>query len=1152
MTPLGVPESAGPTVRAALEACRRYLRRRGGGGALLLGVGVAAAALPVGFVMAGAGGWRPGSVGPLLLVLVAGVGGVAAAGWILLRLGRVTEEESLVRRMEEAAGLPEGRLRAQLELDDASAPGGGGGPPGGTSAGLVASGRARLAPSLSLPPERLSGRAAVESRRLFRLGAGVAGGVALVVLLLLLVAPDRSASAWGGLVRPVAILNPAPLPPMEVEPGDLSVPRGDSVLIRVEAPGRGSVVVHLESPGAVPRRIEVPGAEAAEGVWSGAVTSPTRYRVEGDDGSVTPEFLLTPLDPLLLERFVLELRFPPWTGLPPERREHPPEALELPAGTELLLSGRIYGVAERLALVDADEGGELAALGVEGADFSGRWVPARSGRVNWEARGEFPAGHRLPPSFEVELLPDLPPQVHLAAPHVPDGSGVLPPGDLVLRVVAEDDWGLDWVELQVEVFAAEGAPRRLVERTDAEGRTEVVLLTRLDPGTGALPAGARIRVRAVAADRGVGPGVGMSETLEFRLPEGAEARREARARVEEAAGAVGEMADGAAELEARIQELRREQVAAGAGSGDGAAETPADIARAEALERALQGEAELRARMDALRESLARGSEALGRDPGQGGGASGDLRRLLDQLDRAFESAHGAEARAELGRALERLEEAAAVPSTFSEAELASLLEQAEERSRALQERMETLREEARDAALRSGLDGLREEASSLARDQRALAEERRARGDSAAGTPDSALAARQEELLRRAEQASEALDRLEAERRGDGAAPRTPDGGVTEALERARGALDEARSQMARAGGDPAGGDPPRGDPDPAAGGAGGDAAADAAAEAAAEATERARDALDEAGAEMAEAREARIREELQGIARGALSLSALPEDSAGPALVNGVTLLARDAGGVLSLLGDAGRELSVRLGSALRAAERVAAGGGADAASDLRGGLRAAAVAALELAARGGESGGGEAAERSLAEALEELAQQQQALNQDSGEIPGGGDPTGGATTTPGATGDAGELSGRQEEVAAGLGDLSRLPGNERIPGNLEDLAREARELARELAGLEAGERPSAELRERQDRLLDRMLDAGRTLERDGPTEERRGRPAGPVLDRPVVAPIPDGLLRGSRVLLPSEEALAGLTPGERRLVLDYFERLRREGGR
>jgi hypothetical protein len=1135
VTPLGIPAGAGTTVRAALEACRRHLRRLGGGGALLLGLGVAAAALPVGFLVAGAGGWRPGSVGPLLLVLGGGVGGILAAGWILLRLRSVTEEEALVRRMEEAAGLPEGRLRAQLELDDAAA--GGAAPVGGTSAGLVASGRERLLPALSLPPDRLSGAAAAESRRLFRLGAGVAGGMAVVILLLLLVAPDRSTSAWGGLVRPVAILNPAPLPPMVVEPGDLSLPRGDSVLIRVEAPGRGAVVVHLETPGDLPRRIQVPGSEAAEGVWSGAVTSPTRYRVEGDDGSVTPDFLLTPLDPLLLERFALELRYPAFTGLPPERRDHPPEALELPAGTELLLSGRIYGVAERLALVDADAGGELAALGVEGSDFAGRWVPTRSGRVGWEAQGEFPAGHRLPPPFEVELLPDLPPEVHLAAPFLPDGSGVLPPGDLVLRVVAADDWGLDWVELQVDVFAGDGPPRRLVERTDAEGRTELVFVTRLDPGTGALPAGARIRVRAVAADRGVGPGIGSSETLEFRLPEGAEARREARERVEEAAEALAGLTGDAAGLEDRIQELRRDQAAAGAGAGGGAGETPADIARAEALERALQGEADLRARMDALRESLARGSEALGRDAGREAGASTDLRRLLDELDRAFESAHGTEARAELRQALERLEEAAAVPSSFSEAELSALLEQAEERSRALQERLEALREEAREGALRSGLDGLREEASSLARDQRNLADERSARGDTAAGAAaaDPALAARQEELLRRAEEASTALERLEAERRGDGAAPR-PDGGVSEALERARGALDEAREQMARAGGDPAGG---AGD-------------ADDAAAAAADAAERARDALDEAGAEMAEAREARIREELTGVARGALSLAALPEASAGPALVNGAALLARDAGGVLSLLGDAGRELSVRLGSALRAAERIAAGGGSDALSDLRGALRASAVAALELAERGGESAGGEAAERSLAEALEELARQQEALNQDAGDIPGGGDPTGGATPMPGATGEAGELAGRQEQVAAGLGELSRLPGGERVPGNLEDLAREARELARELAGLEAGERPSAELRERQDRLLDRMLDAGRTLERDGPTEERRGRPAGPVLDRPQVAPLPEGLLRGARILLPSEEALAGLTPGERRLVLDYFERLRREGGR
>jgi hypothetical protein len=324
----------------------------------------------------------------------------------------------------------------------------------------------------------------------------------------------------------------------------------------------------------------------------------------------------------------------------------------------------------------------------------------------------------------------------------------------------------------------------------------------------------------------------------------------------------------------------------------------------------------------------------------------------------------------------------------------------------------------------------------------------------------------------------------------------------------------------------------------------------------------------VEEAESAEADAREEAFRETLHQVAVDALSLGASAavatadgraEAGAAPgaaALRDGIATLARNAGAMAPVLGDAGRGLSRQIGQALEASEEVLRAGRQGRSpvpwlEQTRARLNDVALAALEAAARGsGQADDALSDEaQSLADALQELTEQQEALNRDAS---GGADAGAGTEPVPGTEGPGQELATRQEAVAAGLGELSRMPGGDRVPGNLEELAREAEALARELAGVTTDERIAAETLDRQSRLLDRMLDAGRSLERDGPTEERRGSPGAVFPDRPFVPALPAGLLREAAIPLPSESALAELSPGERRLVLEYFERLRREGGR
>ena len=129
---------------------------------------------------------------------------------------------------------------------------------------------------------------------------------------------------------------------------------------------------------------------------------------------------------------------------------------------------------------------------------------------------------------------------------------------------------------------------------------------------------------------------------------------------------------------------------------------------------------------------------------------------------------------------------------------------------------------------------------------------------------------------------------------------------------------------------------------------------------------------------------------------------------------------------------------------------------------------------------------------------------------------------------------------LAARQRALAEQLERL-RAEGASSAAG---PLAQEARDLARQL---DAG-RLDRQTVERQQRLYRRLLDAGRTLTGPEPDQqqERTSRSArGDSVHVPgVLAP---GATGGPpRLRYPTWSDLNGLTPEQRRLVLEYFRRL------
>jgi hypothetical protein len=246
-----------------------------------------------------------------------------------------------------------------------------------------------------------------------------------------------------------------------------------------------------------------------------------------------------------------------------------------------------------------------------------------------------------------------------------------------------------------------------------------------------------------------------------------------------------------------------------------------------------------------------------------------------------------------------------------------------------------------------------------------------------------------------------------------------------------------------------------------------------------------------------------------------------------------------------------DANRELAAQMGLAMESLQntveamegrRGSAPSPTAQAEQAIGDLNQLALMAIAGAEQMGQQGEGEGGE-DVAQQLEQLAQQQgELMNQSTQLMPMQlGEQT--------MSQQLEQMQQGQQSVASDLGDLADEPGSEESLGDLEELAREAMAIAQEL---EQG-RLTPETVRRQERLFHRLLDAGRSLEREEFSEERESEQPG-AFERGQVQALTADQLGVMPYEIPDGAQLQRLSPAVRQLVLEYFERLnraRRPGG-
>ncbi len=134
--------------------------------------------------------------------------------------------------------------------------------------------------------------------------------------------------------------------------------------------------------------------------------------------------------------------------------------------------------------------------------------------------------------------------------------------------------------------------------------------------------------------------------------------------------------------------------------------------------------------------------------------------------------------------------------------------------------------------------------------------------------------------------------------------------------------------------------------------------------------------------------------------------------------------------------------------------------------------------------------------------------------------------------------------QLAQQQRAIAKKLGGMQNMGGQEDLLGRVDKMAHDADQLAQDLSG----GRLTPEILQRQEKLFHRLLDAGRTLERDEVSNKRVAERPGDVGASAGKALDPALLRGGLRYPLPSAAELQALPPAYRRLILEYFDRLNR----
>ena len=1117
------------TLHELVERERRQVRRReliAGG---MLGVGAAALILAVGAGVLGDARWLAlPRIVPFLVWLVVIAAAVALAWRTRERLRRGATRSQVAHAIETEQQLRRGALLGALELE---------------GRGALAS-RAAAAARGTLPRE---GVLAPTLRREGHRRALLAAGGALAATLVLATASPLFGDGLRAVLRPVDAWRGALLARPVIDSAPAYLLRGSPVRLVIRAPGRQRVMLSVRQTGEA-WHTDTLSVDQRTGVarWSLEALRGDLRLVASDGRASSDSAVIHAADRPFLGAVVLRVTYPSYLGRPAETLPVG-EPLRLPRGTVLDVSGRASVPLASVTL--AGEGDESIALATSGHAFTGRLVAQKSARLRWLASGTGGPVTDLPAPLELEVLADSAPRIEITAP---DRDTVLAGADRVgLGLTAADDHGIATVALRIARIGAGGDGPATGQPVANGVGTSWVGTAAVDVAALQLRPGDAVRVRAEAVDASPWGQRGVSRDLIIKRPTLEQSRTEARVLGDSAAKEARAAATAQRSLAQRTDEASRAQARDGGTQGGqssaqraSAAQEPQKSMNYESAERArslAQEQRQMADRVQKLREA----TEQLEQQLKAAGALDSSLSRQLNEAQALLRQALTPELMAQM----QKLENAAKEMNGEQSRDALRDLAQMQQR---LKEQLERSAEMLKRAAHEGAMQTLGDEAKELAQKQKALA-------DSARTTPSKPNGAQGQEakrqrasdaqnLAQRSERLRQAMESLKERLAKDDAAAGASKTG--EAQQHAQ----NSETGMRRASNAMKAGEQGQGEQNGERGGE------NDAREAAAE--------MQRAAQSMQDAREAQVNDwkkeltseldqavqEMMQLARQERALeqqarSGTPGDdrrAAQSAVEQGVAKASerlQSAGRKSALLSPrSARAVSEAQSKVAQATQSVASGNSRPAQqSAQQAGALSEAADALTKAAASLARDRERANSAKSASGFSEMIQQMQEMAKQQGQI---NSQAQGLMSMPnGASGGAGQslarsLARQQRNIADQLEEVGDAAGGDRAA----QLAREARQLAETLDNgrLDAGTLA------RQQQLFRRLLDAGRSLEKEERDDSGR-REATSATGTDVFAPTGKVDAKAAiRFRPPTWQELRGLSPDERRAILDYFTRI------
>ena len=1160
------------TIQTLVDRERRHLWRSELAAGALLAAALTAVVIATAAVLLGRARWLalPRAL-PLSVWLFVVVAVALLALRTRRRLHRDGSRRHVAMTIEEEQGMRRGALVGVLELEGK-----------GALAERAAKGvRGSLPADAPLAPAM---RRANSRRAMIGAGAAAAG------ILVLLTATPVFGDGLRAVLRPIDAWRGDLLERPRVDGAPHELLRGSALHVTVHAPGRRTVFLEVRQTGDAWRTDTLtidPATGAAR--WSVDVLRGDLRLVASDGRATSDSVVVHAADRPFVGAVTLNVRYPAYLGRAPESLPIG-EPLHLPRGSVLSIAGRASVPLTDVALVAQNV---RVALAAAGQTFSGQFTPDQSVQLQWSARGPGGLVPDLPEPLSIDVVSDSAPHVVIAQP---TADTLLVSGDPVeMGVVVSDDHGLASVALRIVRAGTQDAAPIIQSLAGAAG-TNWAGAASVDIGALRLAPGDAVRVRAEAVDASPWAQRGVSREIVLRRATSEEQRTVARALGDSAVKEAQAAASAQKALAQRTDEAARAQArqsqAKDASAGNSSAQQKAmnfeNAEKARALAR------EQRAMADRV-QRLRQATQQLEQQLKAAGALDTSLARQLGEAQALLRQA----LTPELMKQMQKLESASQQMNGDQSRDALKDLAAMQQKMR---EQLERSAEMLKRAAHEGAMQTLGDEAKELANKERALADQER-RADASKKPADAREA---QQLAERSERLREAMDELKARLSKDKAeagASKTDDAAqhaskseteMRKAANEMRAGEKDARSKAGEKAGEKsgeskpgeskpgeskpggeskagegkpgnesksAGQKPGEGDPKNGqqgqqgqqgqSGQQGGQQARDAAAE------------MDKAAKSMEDARSDQVKEwkqeltseldqsvqEMMQLAREERALEqkarsgASPEErrSAQSAIEQGVDKASErlnGAGKKSALLSPRSqRSVQEAKGKVSQATESVTQNSsGQKQASALSDAADALTKAAASLA-RDRER----ANNASSASGFSEMLQQMQEMAQKQGQINGQAQSL--MSMPNGSNSAAGQslarsLAQKQRQLAEQLDEAGDAAGGDRAA----QLAQEARQLA---DALDNGRLDGTTIA-RQQQLFRRLLDAGKSLEKEE-RDDTGKREAKSATGTDAFGPGAKVDARAAvRFRPPTWQELRALSSDERRAILDYFTRL------